>query len=112
MMQTLQGGKKGLYQVSGLTMEISLKPNKMIEGSLKLSDGSQIDLNKTYALAIIEFLLKGGDDFKDVRTWYKPRNEVSFGVYRDRMIEFMKSVGTITEFSFIDPKNPRIKIIK
>jgi 2',3'-cyclic-nucleotide 2'-phosphodiesterase (5'-nucleotidase family) len=112
IMQTIQGGEKGLYQVSGLTMEVTLKPNKLVGGSLKLADGSDINVRKTYTLATIPFLLKGGDDFKKVVTWYKPRNEVDFGLFRDRMIEFLKTIGTITETSFIDPQNPRLKVIK
>jgi 2',3'-cyclic-nucleotide 2'-phosphodiesterase (5'-nucleotidase family) len=112
MFEILQKGLKALYQVSNLTMDISLSPHwRMIDGSLKTFDGNLIELKKTYTLATSNFLLNGGDDFKDIVSWYTPRNEVDFGLIRDNMIKFVKSVGSIKQDTFYDPKRRRLNVI-
>ncbi len=53
MQVTLQNGKKGFI-------------------SAKFSNGSEIDNNKNYIGATLDFLMQGGDDFKNVinQTYY------------------------------------------
>ncbi len=48
--------------------------------SARMADGSEIDPNKYYIGVATDFLLGGGDDFKDViNIVYKPRDVKDLG---------------------------------
>jgi 2',3'-cyclic-nucleotide 2'-phosphodiesterase/3'-nucleotidase/5'-nucleotidase len=113
MMEVLQAGKKGFYQTSGLTMNVTDVPRSLIPGSLKLYDGTDITMNKFYKLATLDFLIiGGGDDFREVLKFYSPVGLKIVAPQRESVIEFIKNVGYITESTFIDFLRKRLNVIK
>mgnify|MGYP001301503519 CR=1 FL=1 len=78
MQVTLQNGKKGFI-------------------SAKFSNGSEIDNNKNYIGATLDFLLQGGDDFKSVinQTYYI-RNQQSVGDYKKLVRPFLEDMKIIS----------------
>lgn len=109
MLQVLQKGKKGLYQTAGVTQKIYTSPYELLE--VKMYDGSAIVDAKTYQVASIDFMIGGGDDFKDVLPFYTPRNVKYYGHLRTQMINYIKMLGRITEAPFLDPDHKRIDLI-
>lgn len=66
-LEILQSGDKGLYQFYGIQTVVE----KTASGRFKyvsalMSDGSQIDPSRYYTGIATDFLLNGGDDFKNV----------------------------------------------
>jgi 2',3'-cyclic-nucleotide 2'-phosphodiesterase (5'-nucleotidase family) len=79
-LQILQSGDKGLYQFSGIQTTVMRDGDKFKFISAKMSDGSEIDPNKYYIGIASDFLLGGGDDFKDViNKVYTPRDVSQLG---------------------------------
>jgi 2',3'-cyclic-nucleotide 2'-phosphodiesterase/3'-nucleotidase/5'-nucleotidase len=112
MFKILQSGKKGFYQTSGLKMDVTLNPNSLIEDSLKLFNGEDIQANNLYNVATIDFLLPGGgDDFKDVVSWFKSENIKYFGMFRETVIENIKKFEFIKHEMLIDINNKRLNVI-
>ena len=110
---------KDLLGLSGLLVQSHMNrflicfttlPKKTLK-SVRLYNNVEIDDNKTYIVALVDFLIncKGGDDFVDVLTWYTPRNIKKFGFVRDVMKNYLRKLGTIKD-NIIDKKNPRISI--
>lgn len=109
MLKVLQGGKKGLYSTAGVTQKVYTNPHELIE--VKMFDGSEIVDAKTYKVATVDFLLGGGDDFKDVLKFYTAKNVMYHGHLRTQMINFIKALGTITEARFLNPNHMRINLV-
>jgi len=70
-----------------------------------------IDRDKNYTIATNDFMLGGGDDFKDVVTWYKARNVKTYSLMRDLIINYIIKIGNIKRSDYINPYKPRINII-
>ena len=67
--------------------------------------------DKIYRIASNNFVIPyGGDDFKKVITWYKPRNLVDYGDFRDKVIEFLKVIPKIQTKKLIDEDNKRLRV--
>lgn len=65
---------KGFYHSWNLQMKVSYENNKKGFISAQFINGTQIEPNRNYTGASIDFLLMGGDDFKDViNVVYWPR---------------------------------------
>ena len=124
IMSQVQVGKKALYPVSGLKLVISIFPKKLI--SIKLYDGLneyEIKDEKLYSIASTNFLFplkdgeKGGEDFRTVSNWFKPRNveyiNNKFGrsFTKDHFIEYLRNIDEIKENKYYDEENQRIRLI-
>lgn len=106
----VQSSHGSFYHTSGLLQNMTLYPKKLI--SVKLFDGSDIIDDKVYKIGSIDFLLNGGDDFKDVISWYKPKNVAIYGLLRDYIIEYVSTKANyIKDGDFIDPNHKRINIV-
>ena len=72
-------------------------------------NGSEIIGEKNYIGATIDFLLLGGDDFKDViNNTYLIRKKESRGDYRKLVRPFLEEMKTIEANTLIDSLNPRL----
>ncbi len=107
----LQKGSKGFYHTSGLRQEVCQSPKHSLI-SVKLSDGEEIDLNKIYTVVTNDFLVAGGDDFKDVLTVAVLKNKKSFRSVREILFEDLVEKKRINsnEEPCIKSKNPRLII--
>lgn len=111
-LEIIQSGDKGLYQFYGIQTTVRKAQDSFKYVSAKLTDGSEIDPNKFYTGVASDFLLGGGDDFKDViGKVYTPRNVVSLGEFRGSIRGLLKDMKIIKKGSLIDPDHPRIVII-
>jgi len=110
MMEILQEGSKGFYSTSGVKQIVTKLPVRKLE-SLKFYDNTDIVDDQIYSIATNDFLIGGGDDFKNVLTWYIPRNYIDHGIFRDKVLDYLKKIKYIKENDLIDPLNPRLKII-
>lgn len=86
MVSVLQTGAKGIYHIYGLqqVIQYSSSTKKYNLMSVKWSDGSQIIADKVYKGVTSDFMINGGDDFRDVidSGAYKPRNVINVGDLR------------------------------
>lgn len=117
LLQTLnivQAGPLGFYPMYGVTQTVSIDQNqnhKLINAAM--ADGSQIVPDKVYRGLSIDFLLNGGDDFKNViGKIYTPRNTKTHGLIRDLLRKPLEELGNIKEGSLIDPDHPRLIVVK
>jgi 2',3'-cyclic-nucleotide 2'-phosphodiesterase (5'-nucleotidase family) len=107
MISIIQSGKKALYQISGLNIKMKQNPYKVLD--IKLYDGSELIDDKVYKVGGIDFEIPfGGDDFKDVISWYKPVEVKTYGLLRNNMIEYLKSVQIINVNDYLNPNHRRI----
>ena len=53
-------------------------------------NGDKIDPIKEYRISIPDFFLDGGDDFKQIRTWYSPKDLQTGGDIREAIKTFAK----------------------
>lgn len=113
-LKVLQAGRKGFYPVRGLKQIVSLSLNGTARFvSATWANGQPIDLARNYRGVTINFLLEGGDDFKDVMgKVYTLRKEKVEGEMRALMKPKLIERAVIKEGSLIDPLNPRITILK
>lgn len=90
-------------------MEVSYQ--NLVKGfiSAKFINGTEIDPVKTYTGVTIDFLLKGGDDFKDViGKVYTPRNVQNKGDYKELTQPFLEKMEIIKAGTLINPDEPRL----
>lgn len=79
-LEIIQSGDKGLYQFYGIKTTVKRVQDDFKFVSAQMADGSEIDPEKYYTGVATDFLLGGGDDFKDViGIVYTPRNVVDLG---------------------------------
>lgn len=106
----IQGGIKSFYHTSGLMQDVSNTPSKSLV-SVKLFNEGEIENDKVYKIATNDFLAGGGDDFRLVREWYTPINQINHGMVRNIMIDSLKELGEIKYTNLIDENKPRLKIV-
>ena len=125
MFSQLQKGEFGYYPTSGLKMVIKTKPTKKLI-SIKLYDGykeEEIDDNKLYSIISSEFCFPlepeyvGGDDFKDVYKWFRPRNGTYFKLLnydnsRDFLIDYMRKIKELKGNKYYNEDDQRLRIFK
>lgn len=69
-----------------------------------MADGSEIEKDRNYVGIASDFLLGGGDDFKDViDVVYKPRDVKVLGEFRASIRPGLKDMKIIKKNSLIDP---------
>jgi 2',3'-cyclic-nucleotide 2'-phosphodiesterase (5'-nucleotidase family) len=90
MLKILESGEKGIYHTYGLQQKIAISKatgNKSLVYA-KFSNGEEIVPTKTYRGVSTDFLLAGGDDFKDVMNIvYSLRKNVTEGEMRGMIRE-------------------------
>ena len=117
MMSILQTGAKKYYSTYGLKQTMSKNQNgEFYLSDIKLFDGykeSEIISEKEYLISTIEYLIKeGGDDFKNVLSWYKPKDlKCDYGDVGDIIEKYLKAQKVVDARKYIDENNPKIKFI-
>ena len=101
-----------IYPSSGVSLYFNKKNSKLFLKNILIYDGFEerpLNPKQTYKVCTNDFLANGGEDMKDVRSWYKElRNKKDFGNIRDLMKNFMaKFKGNIREDKFVDKRNPK-----
>ncbi len=109
MMTVLQAGKKAFYHTSGLMQNVTIEPSTLV--SVQNYNYTQIDDGKTYIVASNDFMLGGGDDFKDVVTWYTARNVKNYGLLRNHLIDYLKEKKFVNREDLIFPDHLRLNIL-
>ena len=56
--------------------------------------------------------MKGGDDFRKITEWMKPRNKKDEGEPRDLMRKYLLTYPQLKTSYFMDADNPRLRVIK
>ena len=125
MFRILQSGSKGYYASSGLKMTVkAIPPHKLI--SLKLFDGvneKEIEDDKFYSVVSIEYCFPidghsiGGDDFKKVYEWFRPRNPEYVVVRNDTitreiLINYLRNIDELKGNKYYSNKEQRMRIVE
>ena len=125
MFKHLQKGSKGFYPSSGLKMIVKNSPFKKLL-NIKLFDGvneREIENDKYYSIVSIEFCFpfegnkKGGDDFRKVYEWFRPRNPIyiqfdNYNLSRDIFINYLRNINELRGNVFYDKNNQRMRIVE
>ena len=123
--KNLQKGSKGFYPSSGLKMTVKSFPTKKLL-KIKLFDGvneKEIENDKYYSIASTEFCFpfegnaKGGDDFRKIYEWFRPRNPkyIQFNNYnlsRDLLINYLRNIKELKGNIFYDKNNERMRVVQ
>ena len=123
MFGQLQKGSKGFYPTSGLKMVVRNQPSKKLI-SIRLYDGykeEEIIDNKLYSIISTDYCFplnprsSGGDDFKTVYKWFKPKNmeAISVGDYnttRDILIQYLRRIEELKENKYYNKENLKMRI--
>ena len=94
--------------------------------SIKLFDGveeKEIDENKLYSFVSTEYCFPieggalGGDDFKKVYKWFKPKNAeyVKVGSYRetrDTLIDYLRKIEELKAGKYYNADSQKMRIMK
>ena len=124
MIKNLQQGSKGFYPSSGLKMTVKNFPKKKLL-KVKLFDGineKEIENDKYYSIVSSEFCFpingqkKGGDDFRKIYEWFKPRNPTYIEVgkdylSRDLLINYLRNIKELKGNIFYDENDLKMRII-
>ena len=125
MIKNLQRGSKGFYPTSGLKMTVKNFPKRLLK--VKLFDGvneKEIENDKYYSIVSSAFCFPiennskgGGDDFRKVYEWFKPRNPeyIHIGndkLSRDLLINFLRNIDELKEKVFYDKDDVKMRIIE
>ena len=123
MFLQIQKGKKGFYPSSGLKMIIKRNTKQLL--SIKYYDGVnefEIENNRIYTMVSVSFCFpidgkkQGGDDFRKVYDWFKPRdpeivkNENGRNT-RDLFINYLRNIKQLKESRHYDINNLRMRLI-
>jgi 2',3'-cyclic-nucleotide 2'-phosphodiesterase (5'-nucleotidase family) len=112
MMEILQKGEGAYHHVSGMKMDVRLNSKNLVTGSLKMADGRDIEDERVYSIAALDYsILHGGEAFKEVTSWYLCKDLKNYGLISDIMIQCLKEIKIIKEETFYNPKNKRLNII-
>ena len=116
MMKILQSGIRRFYMTSGLKQVIVKNgQDSYYLADIKLFDGykeSDIISSQEYLITTTNYLIEGGDDFKNIITWYKPKNlNCDYGVNLNVFEKYLKDQKVIDVRKYMDNNNPRIRFI-
>ena len=121
MINEAQTGVYSFYPTSGLKQVVYQKGTMKKVLSVTLFDGyeeKQIEDTTLYKVSTNDFCVplkegvKGGDDFRKITEWMKPRNKKDEGEPRDLMKKFLLTYPQLKTSYFIDSDNPRLRVIK
>lgn len=110
LLKAIQSGNKGFYPTAGVRQIVSLNPRALL--SVSLIDGSSIDPKRTYQIVTNDFLLNGGDDFKNVIGKITFGNIGHYGMVRDVLIHYIQKFQSLNgvDHPLIDPNVPRLLV--
>lgn len=124
MLKILQRGSKGYYSSSGLKMTVQKFPQHKLL-SLKAYNGiteEEVEDNKYYSISSIEFCFPingkiGGDDFRIIYQWFKPRDPQYVQVGNDNitkeiMINFLRNINELKSNKYFSKKDLRMRIVQ
>lgn len=113
MLTVIQAGHLGFYPSAGLQVTVAANGalnHKFVTASF--INGEPIIPDRMYRGMSIDFLLQGGDDFKDVMNKvYTVRNEKNEGLIRDLIRPILQDLKVVREGSLIDPDHPRLIVV-
>lgn len=113
MLQVVQDGGLGFYHTAGLRVTVSAqggKGHRFINATWV--NGDPIVPEAEYRGMSIDFLLQGGDDFKDVMgKVYSLRGSRKEGSIKELVRSELKKLDVIREGSLIDPFVPRLVVL-
>lgn len=114
MLTIVQSGPLGFYPMFGVNQLVGIDSNQAHRFiSATMADGTPIVPDRVYRGLSIDFLLQGGDDFKNViGKTYTPRNTKNHGVIRDTLRKPLEAMGVIREGTLIDPDHPRLIVVR
>ena len=119
MMGILQTGEKKYYSTNGIKQIMTKNENndEYYLSDIKLFDGyqeSELILEKEYLISTIEYFIKnGGNDFKNILNWYKPKDlKCDYGDIGDLIEQYLTAQKIVDVRKYKDDKNPKIKFIE
>jgi 5'-nucleotidase len=89
LVRAAYGARKGVFQMSGLEIELSRCPGHDRVRGLRLPGGRPLSANARYRVALPDFLARGGDGLGSVLAGL-PRGRLSLG--EDRALNFRDSL--------------------
>jgi 2',3'-cyclic-nucleotide 2'-phosphodiesterase (5'-nucleotidase family) len=125
MFKMLQKGKKGFYPFSGLKMTVRALPKRQLL-SIKLYNGikeEEIIDNKLYSIVSTKYCFPlekdayGGDNFREVYNWFRPRNGEYIHIKnddltRDALINYLRNIDELIGAKYYNQKEQRMRIIE
>lgn len=110
-MNILQNGEKKYYAISGMKIYFKKVNGIFNIEKITLNNDQEIDRKKNYIIATTNFILGGGDDFKDVLKWYTPRNKKSFDLLIPIIEEYLINVKDIKKANYYDSDPSKRRLI-
>lgn len=112
MVKEVQYGTGHIFQSSGLIQFMKIDPDQgRIVEKVTLSDGNELDPNKVYKIASIDFnipLYMGS--FSRITNWYpEPRNLGKFGDFNDKMTKALSKITNLDPSKHYDINNLRVR---
>ena len=90
-----------IYPSSGVSLYFNKKNSKLFLKNILIYDGFEerpLNPKQTYKVCTNDFLANGGEDMKDVRSWYKElRNKKDFGNIRELMKILWQNLKVLSE---------------
>ena len=117
MMSILQSGEDKYYSTNGLKQIMSKdENNNYYLTHVKYFDGfkeEELNTEKEYTIsAIEELIVKGKSDFRNILSWYKPRNlNCDYGDFVELVENYLKAQKVVDVRKYKDDKNPKIKFL-
>ena len=117
MIKIIQKGKKKYFLISGLKQTFTKNKNgEYFLSDIKYFDGvNELELipEKEYSISLNDYLIiKGGDGFNKVLSWYKPRNlNCNHGNNINLIEKYLRDQKIIDIRKYKDDNNPRIRFI-
>ena len=117
MIKIIQTGKKKYFLISGLKQTFTKNKNgEYFLSDIKYFDGvNELELipEKEYSISLNDYLIiKGGDGFNKVLSWYKPRNlNCNHGNNINLIEKYLRDQKIIDIRKYKDDNNPRIRFI-
>ncbi|HEX4622701.1 MAG TPA: bifunctional UDP-sugar hydrolase/5'-nucleotidase [Myxococcaceae bacterium] len=111
LLNTAYGGRKGVFQISGMTVQLARCAGPARLKNATFSDGKPIASEKKYKLAVPDFLARGGDGLGPVMSAL-PANRIDLGTgrelnFRDSLVSYWQKRGK----NLVAPKSPRISYV-
>ena len=113
--RVLQSGEKRFYIISGTKQVVIREKDRDYLASIKLFDGyneEEIDDEKNYLISANSFLANGGDEFRKIYEFYKPKNlRCDYGFEMEITEKYLEDNKVIDVRKYMDEKNPIIRFI-
>jgi 2',3'-cyclic-nucleotide 2'-phosphodiesterase (5'-nucleotidase family) len=106
MLSILQSGKEAFYATSGVKQYINVVDNKIFKvlDVVFYENEAEIKNEEIYSVSTNDFLISGGDDFRNVINWYTPRELNIAGEFNNAIINYLEKIKIIERKKFM-PEN-------